>query len=333
MVERNDHLVSAAYVCGGIVADETYARWPISNWLSSFLKLGEYKWREGRKPISLRVHADAFKKCVTSNPNKFYDFVLDISAMTDIHDIYKVAGLEGLLAGGINPHSLWNLAEQYITETFAKKDCYTFSQIVEYYIKEENSHIDGIIELCKILAVAPFAENSDIFTDKDRNVDISRRATDLLAKAINSYQGCAAKLLVHMCTILSRRPEIYEFFTGCSSLLHNCVKTVPLYYLNIEGYFDEELYFRMVKSFLSSMGVEALYICVNVIQWCFYHKNDVVDNYIDRIEHDSSSHELLVQIYFYGMAGSRNQRSAKIDLRRFYPLTMRILWQKSLRLP
>lgn len=311
MVERNDHLVSAAYVCGGIVADETYARWPISNWLSSFLKLGEYKWREGRKPISLRVHADAFKKCVTSNPNKFYDFVLDISTMTDIQDIYKVAGLEGLLAGGINPHSLWNLAEQYITETFAKKDCYTFSQIVEYYIKEENSHINGIIELCKILAVAPFAENSDIFIDKDRNVDISRRATDLLAKAINSYQGCAAKLLVHMCTILSRRPEIYEFFTGCSSLFHNCVKTVPLYYLNIEGYFDEELYFRMVKSLLSSMGVEALYICTNVIQWCFYNKNDVVSNYIDRIEHDASSHELLVQIYFYGMAGKQKPEECK----------------------
>ena len=60
MVERNYHSVGVAHICGGVVGDETYARWPISNWLNSFLKLGEYKWREGRGPISLREHADAF---------------------------------------------------------------------------------------------------------------------------------------------------------------------------------------------------------------------------------------------------------------------------------
>lgn len=305
-VEKPDHSVIAGHFCGGIVSREKYGRWLTLNWLSSFLKLREHKWREGRNPISLREHADAFKKCVTSNPNKFYDFVLDISTMTDIPNMYKVAGLEGLLAGGINPYSLWNLAEQYITETFAKTNSYTFSQIVEYYIKEENRHIDGIMELCKTLTVAPFAENDGIFTDKDRNIDTSGRATDLLTKAINSYQGCAAELLVHMCTIPSRRSEIYEFFTNCCSLLHECVKTVPLHYLNIEGYFDEELYFRMMKPLLSSMGAEALYIRANVIQWCFYHKNDVVGNYINRIEHDSSSHELLVQIYFYGVVWKQN---------------------------
>lgn len=310
-VERPNHCVTMAKVCGGVVTSEKYERWPLSNWLSSFLKLGEYKWREGRNPISLREHANAFKKCVTSNPNKFYDFVLDISTMAGIPNMYKVAGLEGLLAGGINPYSLWCLAEQYITETYAKENSYTFGQIVEYYIKEENSHIDGIMKLCKTLTMAPFSENDDISTDKDRRIDMSGKATDLLTKAINSHQGRAAELLVHMCVIPSRRTEIYEFFTGCSSLFHKCVKTMPLHYLNIDGYFDEELYFRMMKSLLSGMGTEALYIRANVIQWCFYHKNDVVDNYINRIEHDSSSHELLVQIYFYGMAGKQNPEECK----------------------
>ena len=304
MVERNYHSVGVAHICGGVVGDETYARWPISNWLNSFLKLGEYKRREGRSAISLREHANAFKKCVSSNPNRFYDFVHEISNMADIQDMYKIAGLEGLLAGGVNPYSLWNLSKRYISEEFAKANPYTFSQIVEYYIKEENECIEEIMELCKTLTISPFSEESSLFTAEDGKRDMSRRATDMLTKAINSYQGCAAELLVRMCAIPSRRPIVYTFFADNNILLHEYIKTVPLHYLNMEDYYDEELYFPLVRSLLSGMGPESLYLQVNAIQWCFYYRNDVVCNYIDRIEPDPSTHELLVQIYFYGMKGT-----------------------------
>lgn len=304
MVERNYHSVGVAHICGGVVGDETYARWPISNWLNSFLKLGEYKWREGRGPISLREHANAFKKCVSSNPNRFYDFVHEISDMADIQDMYKIAGLEGLLAGGVNPYLLWNLSKRYISEEFAKANPHTFSQIVEYYIKEENEYIDKIMELCETLAVSPFSEKNSLFTAEDGKRDMSRRATDMLTKAINSYQGCAAELLVRMCAIPSRRPIVYTFFADNNILLHEYIKTVPLHYLNMEDYYDEELYFPLVRSLLSGMGPESLYLQVNAIQWCFYYRNDVVCNYIDRIESDPSTHELLAQIYFYGMKGT-----------------------------
>lgn len=304
MVERNYHSVGVAHICGGVVGDETYARWPISNWLNSFLKLGEYKRREGRSPISLREHANAFKKCVSSNPNRFYDLVHEISNMADIQDMYKIAGLEGLLEGGVNPYSLWNLSKRYISEEFAKANPYTFSRIVEYYIKEENECIEEIMELCKTLTISPFSEKSSLFTAEDGKRDMSRRATDMLTKAINSYQGCAAELLVRMCAIPSRRPIVYAFFADNNILLHEYIKTVPLHYLNMEDYYDEELYFPLVKSLLSGMGPEALYLQVNAIQWSFYYRNDVVCNYIDRIEPDPSTHELLVQIYFYGMKGT-----------------------------
>lgn len=304
MVERNCHSVGVAHICGGVVSDETYARWPNSNWLNSFLKLGEYKWREGRSPISLREHANAFKNCVSSNPNRFYDFVHEISNMADIQDMYKIAGLEGLLAGGVNPYSLWNLSKRYISEEFAKANPYTFSQIVEYYIKEENECIEEIMELCKTLTISPFSEKSSLFTAEDGKRDMSRRAADMLTKAINSYQGRAAELLVRTCAIPSRRPIVYRFFTERSILMHDCVKTIPLHYMYTRDCYDEELYFPLMKSLLSGMGPEALYLQVNAIQWSFYYRNDVVCNYIDRIESDPSSHELLVQIYFYGMKGT-----------------------------
>ena len=74
----------------------------------------------------------------------------EISNMSNIKDMYKIAGLEGLLAGGVNPYSLWNLSKRYISEEFAKANPYTFSRIVEYYIKEENECIEEIMELCKL---------------------------------------------------------------------------------------------------------------------------------------------------------------------------------------
>lgn len=85
----------------------------------------------------------------------------------------------------------------------------------------------------------------------------------------------------------------------------------------MEDYYDEELYFPLVRSLLSGMGPESLYLQVNAIQWCFYYRNDVVCNYIDRIEPDPSTHELLVQIYFYGMKGTLFRKMQKGGLRRY----------------
>lgn len=319
-VERRDHSIPAAFCCGGVVEDDIYRRWSTSNWLSSFLKLNEYKWRENRHPISLRVHADAFKKCVSSNPRRFYNFILDISSRDDIPDMYKIAGLEGLLVGGVDPYSLWSLAAKYITENLARNNCYSFSYIAEYYVKEENAYIDGIMMLCKTLVISSFHEPDETHVKENENRNMSGRATDLLNKAINSYQGRAAELLVHMCKIPSRRQEVYSFFTESATLMHECVKLVLLHYLNMKDYFDEELYFPMQTSLLAGLGSEALYIQVNFIQWCFYNRNDVVCDYINRIEADISNHELLSQIYFYGMVGTKNQEECEKRLERILTL-------------
>lgn len=319
IVEQPDH-TPVAFCYSKVVDDGTYAKWPIRSWLNSFLKLDEDKlWKEARH-ISLSEHADSFKKCVSTNPDKFYDFIFDISARTDIQDIYKVAGLEGLLAGGVSPYSIWQLTKQYVvTEEFAQKDSYSFSQIVEYYIKEDNEYIEEIMKLCEILAISPLPENSSVHEKQEGN-DMRTRANDVLTRAINSYQGRAAKILVHICAIPSRRPAVYDFFKSNNSLLHECVKTIPLFYLNVKDYYDEELYLPMLQALLSDMGSVVLYIQASAIQWCFYHRNDVVANYIDRIERDPSSHEILAQIYFYGIKGTTNPDQCERRLERVLSL-------------
>lgn len=314
------HSVRVLYSNDGVVDDKTYARWPISNWLSSFLKLDEYKWRKGRAPVSLDQHAEAFKKCVSSLPEKFYDFVFSINSRTDISGLYKEAGLKGLLAGGISPYALWSLSKRYITEEFAKENYHTFSEIAEYYVKEENEYIDDVMSLCKALVVSPFSEKSSLFSEEGDKRDMSRRATEMLTKAVNSYQGCAAKLLVRMCAIPSRRPMVYSFFIDNSIFLHECVRLIPLHYLNEAAYFDDALYFPLMKSLLSGMGPEALCVQVNTIQWCFYYKNDIVCDYVDCIEPDPLTHELLVQIYFYGIKGTPASKECEKRLEKILSL-------------
>lgn len=92
---------------------------------------------------------------MSSSPSIFYDFIIDISIRTDVSDMYMIAGLEGLLIGGVNPYSLWTLTKRYLTVDFVQHNSYIFSRIAEYYIKEENKYIDEILNLCKKLVILP----------------------------------------------------------------------------------------------------------------------------------------------------------------------------------
>lgn len=92
--------------------------------------------------------------------------MFSINSRTDIPDRYKVAGLEGLLAGGISPYALWILSKRYITGELAKENYHTFSEIAEYYVKEENEYIDDVMSLCKALVVSPFSEKVVYFQRK-----------------------------------------------------------------------------------------------------------------------------------------------------------------------
>lgn len=314
-VKKPYHSVAGAFFCGGVVSSEIYAKWTISSWFNSFKKINEHKLCKRKYPVSLRVHADAFEKCVSYSPNKFYDFIKNISTRTDIPNIYKIAGLKGLLVGGVNPYSLWTQTNQYITEEFFKNNSYIFIQFAEYYIKEENRFIDEILEICKKIVMSPFSRNDSMLVKDAGDRNLSRIANGLLTRGLSSYQGCAAKIMAQMCAIKSRRSMIYGFFTNNSSLLHECVKAVLLHYMYVTDFYDKELYLPMLKSFLSSMGGGALYIQVKLIQWCFYNKLYVVINYINRIESDSLCHELLAQIYFYGI-GTKNSAECEKRLER-----------------
>lgn len=219
--------------------------------------------------------------------------------------MYKIAGLEGLFAGGIDASSLWELTKPYMNEDFATKNPFKFRQIAEHFIQDDNEHIGTIFLLCKKLAISPNIEPSTFFPGQE-NKSTKEKATHMLNTGCNSFQGEAAQVLVKMSKIPSYRSKIYGFFTDNALLINECVLTVPLHYLSIMEYYDEELYFTMLNSMLQHLGTEALFIQAITIQYGFYYRYDQVKDYVNKIESDSSCHSLLCQIYFYGSDGEGN---------------------------
>ena len=304
-VKRKKNYVTCASFCGGVVDDNVYLKWSLKNWLNSFLKLDENKrWRDDLGPISLHSHADAFKNCVAKNPRFYVDFVKDISTRKDIQTLYKVAGIKGLLEGGIDLHSAWCMVKPFITVDYAEEDSYSFGQIVGHYMKVENEYIDTIVPILQSIIVKPFEKTIEDEPAYGSRHELETKANNLITAAINSKQGKALEALINMSRIPERRKQSYSIISELAQTLDNSLKTLPLHYLYVQGCFDSDLYFPLMKSLIQNMGAEALWLRADAIQWCYYHKNDTVRDFIDRSELDNRSHEILVQIFFYGLCNS-----------------------------
>ena len=195
VVKRPEDRTVVTYYGGGLVSNDTYSRFSLENWLNSFLKLDESRsWRSHDRPFDLEGHADAFEKCVSANPDKFRGFIRDIVSNNDVRPIYKVAGIKGLLAGVEDPLSLWNLAEPYISVEYAKTNSSSFKQIAEYFVKSENPYLDKVIAVAETIAALHSDEHGCFYEDDMKSIE--RRASKLIERAINSYQGSAVELLI-----------------------------------------------------------------------------------------------------------------------------------------
>lgn len=315
VVKRPEDRTVVTYYGGGLVSDDTYSRFSLENWLNSFLKLDESRSRHSHeRPFDLEGHADAFEKCVSANPNKFRDFIQGIASNNDVRPIYKVAGIKGLLAGVKAPLSLWNLAEPYISVEYAKTNSSSFKQIAEYFVKSENPYLDKVIAVAETIAALPSDEHDCIYEDDTKSVE--RRASQLIEQAINSYQGSAVELLIQICSLPERRSQIYGILSKLQAGFSESMKTLPLYLLYVKCAFDESLYFYLMKQLLAGLGPEALFIRADAIQHCIYNKNEVVKEYIDRIEPDPVSHKILAQIYFYGLCDDKTRENCSLRLER-----------------
>ena len=302
IVERDRHGITSAVYCGGLTDDATYATFSTAVWLSSFMKLNETKSMQlNRIPVDLRAHADAFKKCVAAKPVKFKDFVFEISERKDIKSVYLISGIEGLLDGGVGIDEMWPLASRFICTEYASADSYSFGQISGHYFKTDNKYIDIIMPV--IINVMNLPPDELMAGDIGENFEskLENIVNNMLNRAINSKQGRALELLIQMASIPERRKQAYEIISNAIPSLCQCLRMLPIHYLYVKDRFDETMYFPLLKECLSYFGPEALLLRGDAVQWCYYHKPDMVSDYIERIEKDTDSHVILSQICFYGL--------------------------------
>ena len=302
IVERERHGITSAVYCGGLTDDATYATFSPAVWLSSFMKLNETKISHRNwTPIDLGAHADAFKKCVAAAPSKFKDFVFEISKKEEIKSNYLVSGIEGLLDGGVIIEEMWPLASRFISTEYASANSFSFGQIAGHYFKTDNKYIDMILPVVVDVMALPPDDRLTAYGDDKSELELEDIVSNMLSRAINSKQGRALELLIQLSTIPNRRKQAYEIITNAIPSLNQCLRTLPIHYLYVNDHFDESMYFPLLKECLSDLGPEALVLRGDAVQWCFYHKPEVVCDYIERIEKDTRSHVILSQICFYGL--------------------------------
>ena len=299
--EKLDYHVTAASICGGITTQEVYNHFSPENWLSSFDKLDEHKaFRKGNfSPISLRAHAEAFTKCVENSPEKYKKFIFSLHDNPNIKSMYQEAGLLGLFLGGTNKKELVPLFQRYMKVDYIKNSAYTFEQFAMNYTKEENGVIDDLIPILIQAIKQPLLLKDD--QEEQHIKSLADIVQHKLNVAINSFQGCALKILISICALSTRRTQIYNLLNLLYKDLATELCLGVLYYIYYKEYYDEVLTDKLFSIYLSGCGAYGLMVRADVIQSYYYFKTDSVRTYIADLMKDNRCHEILTQIFFYGL--------------------------------
>ena len=297
-LKKTSHLACMAEVCGGTLNEEKYTKLSFDNWLQIFAV--NDCWHYNRKPVDLRVNADQFRKCVSENPDKFMPFVVRLFSNDSILPMYKIAGVKGLLEGGIDIGLLWPYVKKFLALDFIKNNPHDFYEIMKYYFESENTFINELIPFLRsIVAITDEVYHAcPSVPDSD---ELSTNVNNLLTKALNSPQGKSVDLLIKLCGIDERKSCSYQLLNEMEPSLTEDLKILVVHKIFDTKFYDSEMTQVTFKRYIKWLPAEALYVCSGVIQYYWYHKPMIVQTYIDRIEADVRAHKLLAEIYFYGL--------------------------------
>lgn len=297
-LRKPNHLTCMAEVCGGSLHEEKYAMLSLKNWLHIFA-VDDWGHRN-RKPVDLRVNANQFEKCVSGNPNKFMLFVFGLFSNATIRQMYKIAGIKGLLEGGMDIGLLWPYVKKFLALDFVKNNPHDFYEILKYYFESENIFINELIPFLRSVIAITDGENH-AYPSVPSSDELGENVNSLLTKALNSPQGKSVDLLIKLCGIDERKISAYQLLNEIEPSLTEDLKILVIHKIFDTKYYDDEMTQVTFNQYIERMPAEALYVCSRTIQYYWYHKPMIIQKYIDRIEADIRAHKILAEIYFYGL--------------------------------
>ena len=296
--EKPDHDVTAAFVCGGLMSAEQYKTVSCEDWRKSFYGIKDFAKGKYRH-FDERVHADAFKQCVSERSNFFEKFVFQIFEEEHIPAIYKLSGLDGLTMANYPKDQLlpllWKSMDMF--DKLSKGGYgYRLFEVIDNFTSVEGEHIDRIEEFLKRIILSEYNSKYDASIEDQFDKSIS---IDTLNVGVNSTQGHAIQSLTKIGKLQIRKAIVYDFFMDCDNLSIEHQLTIMLY-LQRECY-DNELYNKIMFRYANRPITDYLFLNSNRMH-CFWCNNpEQILPYFRMILSKRRAKPILVQIMFFGM--------------------------------
>lgn len=306
--EKNDHEVTAAFVCGGLMSSEQYKTVSCEVWQKSFYGIKDFAKGKFRY-FDNRAHADAFKQCVSERPNDFVKFVFQIFEEEHIPAIYKLSGLDGLIMADYPKDQLLPLLWKSM-DMFKKLSNegygYRLFEVIDNFTSTEGEHIDRIEDFLKRIILSEYNSKYDASIEDQFDKSISN---DALNAGVNSTQGHAIQSLTKIGKLQIRKAIVYDFFMDCDNLSIEHQLTIMLY-LQRECY-DNELYNKIMFRYANRPITDYLFLNSNRMHWFWCNDPERILPYFRMILSKRRARPILIQILFFGMQYEKSKEISK----------------------
>lgn len=184
---KKPHKSNGGWV-GTPLSNDVYSKMSLNNWLQS---MNVFDGTKSRKSVDSFLrgnrteHHRQFEKEVTENPDKFFDFLLQLKS-ENIHPDYLSAGLNGIIASNFDEEKVLQIIHLYsdIDDKWLKR---TILKAIKYLIGK-NKFDASLLDILEA--------NKDIkYEGLVRDATKFQTIHDHMSSSINSFEGDFAELL------------------------------------------------------------------------------------------------------------------------------------------
>lgn len=242
------------YVVGAPLENKAYKKMDLKSWNKSFVKFDD-NYKEGHGPKGgLTEHSRAFNEEVKQNPDRFYDFILNLFDDETISITYISSGINGLIEGKYDPVKVKLLLKKLIRlELDRSQTLYTIWK-TDYLI--EHKLIDEEI-------ISFLAKNALNHPNPQKPLNENDPAMD----SLNSVRGSAIHKIMRCYEHKEFSELIFSTVEEATNDSQTSVKVAILQKLAFLNHLDLDRSFKIFKKLIVDDNVQILENSIRVSQY------------------------------------------------------------------
>ncbi|WP_046755442.1 hypothetical protein [Kordia jejudonensis] len=268
----------STYGVGAPLEQHAYSKMDLNSWKSSFLKFND-NYRRDRGPKGGKLqHSRTFEAQVKTNPDKFYDFILELFENNKISVDYISSGLNGLIQGEYIPEKIKIIYKKLIKLKLDKSNTLYSIWKVEYLIKHH------LIDYDIIMFISHNALNHP-------SPDCPLNENDPDFDSINTVRGAAIHKLIQCYEHKEFSEIIFETVEKAVNDPQISVKVAIIQELAYLNYLELERSFKIFQSLIEKDDIQILKNSFRTSQYFntkFHHQ---MQSYFDKIIKYEELHE------------------------------------------